>query len=92
MRPSIQPPENHFRAIAKMVPIGSGAQRERGDYQLSRYACYLVAMSGNTRKPEIGIAQTYFAVQTRRMELQDQAIEDRDRSSFVIASAPGTES
>ena len=74
-----QSPQNHFRRVANMVSIGSGARRERGDYQLSRYACYLIAMAGDTNKPEIGIAQTYFAVQTRRMEVQDQAVEDQRR-------------
>jgi DNA-damage-inducible protein D len=66
-------PSNHFRDTTKKVEIGSGALSERADCYLSRYACYLVAMNGDTRKAEIGIAQTYFAVQTRRQELQDQS-------------------
>ncbi|MCX5815686.1 MAG: DNA damage-inducible protein D [Proteobacteria bacterium] len=63
---------DHFRETKKMVSIGSGAMRERHDYFLTRYACYLVAMNGETSKTEVGIAQTYFAVQTRKQEKQDQ--------------------
>ena len=44
---------DHFVASIKMVPIGSGAERETDDYLLSRLACYLIAMNGNPRKPEI---------------------------------------
>lgn len=72
-------PANHFVETAKMVGIGSDATRSQKDYLLTRYACYLVAMNGDATKPEIGAAQTYFAVQTRRMELRDQQdlIEER---------------
>lgn len=70
---------NHFLQTGKMVNIGSGALRERKDYFLSRYACYLIAMNGDSNKPEIGTAQTYFAVQTRRQELQDKLTADERR-------------
>ena len=66
------PVENQFRQTPKMVTIGSGAQREMEDWFLSRYACYLIAMNGDSSKPEIAHAMTYFAVQTRRQELQNQ--------------------
>ena len=65
--------ENHFREVTKMVKIGSGANRKLQDYMLTRYACYLIAQNGDSKKEEIAFAQTYFAVQTRKQEI----IEDR---------------
>jgi DNA-damage-inducible protein D len=72
-------PDKHFLQTGKMVSIGSGAQRSLKDYYLTRYGCYLVAMNGDTGKPEIGYAQTYFAVQTRKQEVQDQLTADQRR-------------
>jgi DNA-damage-inducible protein D len=63
---------DHFNQMVKMVDIGSGAQRPTKDYQLSRYACYLIVQNGDPSKPVIAYGQTYFAVQTRRQELADE--------------------
>ena len=76
--------EDHFADTSKMVDIGSGAQREVADVQLSRYACYLIVQNGEPSKPAIANGQTYFAIQTRRQELQDsdqfgQLSEDEKR-------------
>ncbi|MHB1123941.1 MAG: DNA damage-inducible protein D [Ramlibacter sp.] len=72
-------PQNHFAGAGKMVDLGSGSQRPVDDYHLSRFACYLIAQNGDPRKPEIADAQQYFAVQTRRQELSDQAAADVER-------------
>ena len=60
---------DHFTQVGKMVEVGSGAAREVKDYNLSRYACYLIAMNGDPRKKAVALAQTYFAVKTRQQEL-----------------------
>jgi DNA-damage-inducible protein D len=62
-----------------MVPIGSGAEKEIDDILLSRYACYLIAQNGDSRKEEIAFAQNYFAVQTRRAELVEQRLLEFER-------------
>jgi DNA-damage-inducible protein D len=73
---------NHFHEITEMVSIGSGAKRKRENLALSRYACYLIAMNGDTGKPEVSTAQTYFAEQTRRQEIE-QALTDQQRRLLI---------
>ncbi|MBO4245513.1 MAG: DNA damage-inducible protein D [Bacilli bacterium] len=62
---------DHFPSVGKMVAIGSKTERKILDYKLSRYACYLIAQNGDPRKKVIALAQTYFAIQTRKQELSD---------------------
>ncbi len=74
-----QIPENHISYIRKKVPLGSGAEREIDDYYLSRFGCYLIAMNGDPRKPEIAAAQVYFAVTTRAHEIHQLRMEQEQR-------------
>ena len=73
------PPEHHFAGAGKPITGGKGAVQIVDDYQLSRFACYLIAQNGDPRKPEIAQAQQYFAIQTRRQELSDQLTADKER-------------
>ena len=63
---------DHFVGADKMINLGKGGQRKVSDYKLSRYACYLIAQNGDSRKKVIALAQTYFAIQTRKQELLEE--------------------
>ena len=63
---------DHFIDVDKMVQIGSGAERKQKNYKLTRYACYLIAQNGDSRKKVIALAQTYFAIQTRKQEISEK--------------------
>ena len=63
--------KDHFVLKDKMVNIGSNTTRKLQDYKLSRYACYLTVQNCNPRIKIIALAQTYFAIQTRKQELSE---------------------
>lgn len=77
--------DDHFREVTKTIPMPKGASKDIKDYMLTRYACYLIAMNGDPKKEEIAFAQSYFAVQTRKVELIEERLnllsrlETRDR-------------
>jgi len=64
---------DHIVEINEMVKIGSNTQRSLSSYSLSRYACYLIVQNGDSTKPIIAAGQTYFAIQARRQELQNDS-------------------
>jgi hypothetical protein len=77
---------DHFADASKAISGGKGAKQTVTDLHLSRYAAYLIAMNGDSRKPEIAAAQTYFTVQTRRAEIQ-QASAGLPTSPLALSRA-----
>lgn len=71
--------EDHFVDYHEMVSIGSGAQRQFESVSLTRYACYLIIQNADPAKEIVALGQTYFAVQTRKQEIFEQASEDEKR-------------
>lgn len=69
---------DHFVDVNKTIAMPKGAVKVIQDYELSRYACYLIVMNGDPRKEVISLGQTYFAVKTRQQELIDHYDELTD--------------
>ncbi len=70
---------DHFGDITEMVELGLWTKKSFPSYTLSRYACYLIVQNADPSKEIVALGQTYFALQTRRQEVQDQCIEDSKR-------------
>lgn len=76
---------DHFAEVYKMIAMPKGASKKVKDYELSRYACYLIVQNGDPRKEPIAFGQTYFAIQTRRQEIADAFNQlDEDNKRLVI--------
>jgi len=98
---SRQFPQDHFTDISKMTDIGHGIARKLDDYKLDRYACYLIAQNGDSTKPAIALAQTYFAIQARKQEIYDslsasekrlvarEEVTDKNKMLFSTAKRSG---
>ncbi len=67
---------DHFANVGKTIQMPKNAEKIIDDYKLSRYACYLIAQNGDSRKKTIALAQTYFAIQTRKQELSEVEFSD----------------
>lgn len=64
--------KDHFGDFTDMIQTGHGAKREVNDIKLSRYACYLIVQNADPAKEIVALGQTYFAIQTRKQEIQEQ--------------------
>ncbi len=62
----------HFVDVDKLSKRANNAEVVIKDYKLTRYACYLIAQNGDSRKKVIALAQTYFAIQTRKQEISEK--------------------
>lgn len=71
--------KEHFEDYLDMIELGKTASRELSNVRLSRYACYLIMQNADPSKEIVALGQTYFAIQTRRQEVQQQLIEDQKR-------------
>ena len=62
----------HFTDVNKLSKRANNAEVTINDYKLTRYAWYIIAQNGDSRKKVIALAQTYFAVQTRKQEISEK--------------------
>ena len=63
---------DHFTQVGKMIELAQGAKRTILDYELSRYACYLIVQNADPKKEVVALGQTYFAIQTRKQEINEK--------------------
>ncbi len=80
--------EEHLPDVRRVLKVGNNAEIEIDDIKLTRYACYLIAQNGDSRKKTIALAQTYFAVQTRKQELTRQEYEKLSEDEKRLYTMP----
>lgn len=71
--------DDHFAATVRTVGMPRGGLKETEDLFLTRYACYLIAQNGDSSKEPVAFAMSYFAAQTRKQEILEKQIVDRER-------------
>lgn len=101
----------HNTCLRLQIPIGEHfAEFTRDidgfpqtDFKLTRFACYLISMNGDTRKPAVAQAQGYFASLAEAYALELDQVEnvarvvtrgelsDEERSLSAVAGAQGVE-
>ncbi len=74
--------KEHFADVGRVLKVGNNAEMEIDDMKLTRYACYLIAQNGDSRKKQVALAQTYFAVQTRKQEITRKEYEQLSEIVF----------
>ncbi len=76
---------DHFPDVRKTIMMPKNAKKQIIDYELTRYACYLIVQNGDPRKEIIALGQTYFAIQTRRQEVQDAFNQLDENNKRLVA-------
>lgn len=71
--------EDHFIETSTTIEKDDGSFEEGVDIVLTRYAAFLVAQNGDPHKAPIAFAQTYFALQTRKQEVLEERLAERER-------------
>jgi len=72
-----------FAEVSKIVDAGATTKPVK-DYELSRYAYYLIVQNGDPRKKIIALGQTYFAIQTYRQEIADKFNQLNEDSRWLV--------
>lgn len=75
---------DRFVEVNKTIDMPKSATKQVADYQLTRYACYLIVQNGDPRKEVIALGQTYFAIQTRRQEVADYFNQLEENSKRLV--------
>ncbi len=84
--------ESHFTPSEKKIVGGHGSLQSAKDWLLSRYGCWLIAMNGDVRKPEVAAAQAYFLVSTKENEMHKLRLQQEERLKYREKVSEGNKS